>query len=169
LVALSFSGVEREFVRAIAEAIERRLGSGSVFFDEWFEFYIGGHDADVKLEHIYGTGCELAVVCVSATYGSKAWTRAEYEAIRSRLMQARAEQDPRQRDRIFPIRVGDGTLTGFRSTPSSRTCAGVRRNKSPARTATVRRGRDLAKDTVPGALLFQSSTVRKKQQSFRGG
>src|ERR1041384_2419549 len=109
LVALSFSGAEREFVRTIAEAVERRLGSASVFFEEWFEFYIAGHDADEKLQHIYNAGCELAVVCVSATYGRKAWTRAEHEAIRARLMQAR-EQDPRQRDRIFPIRVGDGKV-----------------------------------------------------------
>src|SRR5215831_11904657 len=101
-VALSFSGAEREFVHAIAEAVERRLGPSSVFYDEWYEFYIGGHDADVKLQRIYGAGCELAVVCVSATYGSKAWTRAEHEAIRSRLMLARGEQDQRQRDRIFP-------------------------------------------------------------------
>src|SRR5262249_24477921 len=71
-VGLSFSGAEREFVRAIAEAVERRLGSSSVFFDEWYEFYIAGHDADVKLQRIYATGCELAVVCVSKTYGSKA-------------------------------------------------------------------------------------------------
>src|ERR1041384_2087248 len=113
LVALSFSGAEREFVRTIAEAVEGRLGSTSVFFDEWFEFYVGGHDADVKLQRIYGSGCELAVVCVSATYGSKVWTRAEHEAIRARLMRARAEQDLRQRDRIFPIRVGDGDIDGI--------------------------------------------------------
>ena len=28
-------------------------------------------------------------------------------------MQARAEQDPRQRDRVFPIRVGDGDVEGI--------------------------------------------------------
>jgi hypothetical protein len=84
-----------------------------VFFAEWYEFYIGGHDADLKLQRIYGTACELAVVCVSATYGSKAWTSAEHEAIRSRLMQARVEGDPRRRDRIFPIRVGDGNVDGI--------------------------------------------------------
>src|SRR5262249_12954261 len=76
-VALSFSGAEREFVRAIAEALEHRLGSASVFFDEWYEFYVGGHDADVKLQRIYSAGCELAVVCVSANYGSTAWPSAE--------------------------------------------------------------------------------------------
>src|SRR5262249_14696699 len=68
---------------------------------------------DVKLQRIYSAGCELAVVCVSATYGRKAWTRAEHEAIRARLMQARAEEDPRQRDRVFPIRVGDGDVNGI--------------------------------------------------------
>ena len=116
LVALSFSGVEREFVRAIAEAVEHRLGPSSVFFDEWFDFYIGGHDADTKLQRIYGDSCELAVVCVSETYGSKPWAQAEHEAIRARLMHARGEKDLRQRDRIFPIRVGEGNVEGIPST-----------------------------------------------------
>jgi hypothetical protein len=112
-VALSFSGAEREFVRAIAAAVERRLGPSSVFFDEWFEFYIAGDDADVKLQRIYGAGCELAVVCVSATYGRKAWTRAEHRAIRSRLMLSHADEDPRQPDRVLPIRVGEGDVNGI--------------------------------------------------------
>lgn len=110
LVALSFSGEKREFVRAIAAALEHRLGPSRVFLDEWFEHYIAGHDADLKLQHIYGSGCELVVLCVSATYGSKAWTRVEHEAIRARLMQARTDEDSRQQDRIFPIRVGDGDV-----------------------------------------------------------
>ncbi|MDH3602250.1 MAG: TIR domain-containing protein [Candidatus Tectomicrobia bacterium] len=84
LVAFSFAGEQRDLVRAIAEAVEKKIGSNSVFFDEWFEYYIAGQDADLKLHEIYGERCELAVVCISERYGGKPWTQAEHEAIRAR-------------------------------------------------------------------------------------
>ena len=43
LVAFSFAGEPRELVRAIAEAVERELGQATVFFDEWFEYFLAGH------------------------------------------------------------------------------------------------------------------------------
>ncbi|MGZ8876370.1 MAG: TIR domain-containing protein, partial [Halobacteriota archaeon] len=113
LVAFSFAGQQREFVRAVAESVERELGSGTVFLDEWFEFYIAGADADLKLQKIYGEKCELVVVCVSKHYGGKSWTQAEHEAVRARLMQARNSTDKRDRDRVLPIRVGEGDVQGI--------------------------------------------------------
>jgi hypothetical protein len=89
------------------------LGSGTVFLDEWFEYYIAGADADLKLQNIYGEKCELVVVCVSKQYGGKSWTQAEHEAVRARLMQARNSTDKRDRDRILPIRVGEGEVEGI--------------------------------------------------------
>ena len=68
-------GEQRELVRAVAEAVEKELGSGTVFLDEWFEYYIAGADGDLRLQSIYGEMCELVVVCVSNQYGGKPWTR----------------------------------------------------------------------------------------------
>ena len=65
LVAFSLAGEQRDLVRTIAEAVENKLGCGAVFLDEWFEHYIAGDDADLKLQDIYGRRCDLAVVCVS--------------------------------------------------------------------------------------------------------
>ena len=113
LVAFSFAGEQRELVRSIAEAVEQKLGEGTVFLDEWFEHYLAGADADLKLQGIYGAQCALAVVCVSERYGGKAWTQAEHEAIRGRLMQSRASNDPLDRESILPIRVGDGEVPGI--------------------------------------------------------
>lgn len=110
LVAFSFAGEQRRLVRSIAEALEVRLGRGTIFFDEWFEHYIAGADADLKLQEIYGARCALAVVCVSELYGGKPWTQAEYSAIRARLMQFRGSSDARDRESILPIRVGDGDV-----------------------------------------------------------
>jgi len=113
LVAFSFAGEQRNLVQGIAEAVEARLGKGTVFLDEWFEHYLVGADADLKLQSIYGERAELVVVCVCERYGGKPWTLAEHEAIRARLMQARASADARDRDRILPIRVGDGDVKGI--------------------------------------------------------
>jgi hypothetical protein len=113
LVALSFAGEQRELVRAIAEALESQLGRGAVFFDEWFEHYLAGDDADLKLQGIYGRQCELAVVCVSERYGSKPWTQAEHRAIRARFMKCSAGADKHERNSILPIRVGNGEVEGI--------------------------------------------------------
>lgn len=112
LVAFSFAGEQRELVRSIADSVEGILGSETVFFDEWYEHYLAGVDADLKLQDIYGDRCALAVVCISQHYGGKPWTLSEYEAIRARLMQARASDDPRARDGILPIQVGEGDVPG---------------------------------------------------------
>ncbi len=112
-VAFSFAGEQRDLVRAIAEAVEAALGTGTVFYDEWFEPYLAGADADLKLQKIYGEGCALTVVCVSERYGSKPWTLAEHEAIRARLMKARASSDPSERDAVLPLRVGEGEVAGI--------------------------------------------------------
>jgi hypothetical protein len=113
LVAFSLAGEQRDLVRGIAEAVERELGSGTVFFDEWFEAYLGGDDADLKLQEIYGKKCELAVFCVSGRYGDKPWTQAEHRAIRARFMKATESADRRERLTVFPIRVGDGEVEGI--------------------------------------------------------
>lgn len=110
LVAFSLAGEERDFVRGIAEAVEQQLGRDTVFYYEWFEHWLAGADADLKLQRLYGQNCALAVVCVSRAYVNKPWTLAENEAIRARLMQSRGSQDPRQPQAILPIRVGDGEL-----------------------------------------------------------
>jgi hypothetical protein len=112
-VAFSLAGEQRNLVRGIAKALERELGESTVFLDEWFEYYIAGHDADLKLQKIYGNQSELVVVCVAERYGGKPWTLAEYEAIRARLMKIRSSEHERDQLRILPIRVGDGEVEGI--------------------------------------------------------
>ena len=106
LVAFSLAGEQRELVRAIAEALERKLGYGTVFLDEWFEYYLAGPDGDLKLQEIYSQRCKLAVVCISQRYGDKQWTQTEHRAIRARFMKG-------EQHAILPIRVGDGEVEGI--------------------------------------------------------
>jgi hypothetical protein len=113
LVAFSLAGEQRELVRAIAESVEKMIGSNNVFLDEWFEYYIAGDDADLKLQEIYGEQCELAVVCVSKPYAGKPWTQAEHRAIRARQMQWGNSVDRPEQFAILPIRVGEGDVPGI--------------------------------------------------------
>src|SRR4051794_25939237 len=113
LVAFSLAGEQRDLVRKIVEAVEQELGSPNVFFDEWFEHYLAGGDADLKLQEIYGERCALAVVCVSERYGGKPWTRAEYAAIRARYMKSQESRYESDQLGILPIRVGDGDVKGI--------------------------------------------------------
>jgi hypothetical protein len=82
LVSFSFAGEQRDLMRSVAESVEQRLGSNTVFFDDWFEYYIAGDDADLRLQEVYGQRSALVVLCVSRNYGGKPWTLAEHKAIR---------------------------------------------------------------------------------------
>lgn len=113
LVAFSYAGEQREVVRPIAEALEQRLGRGTVFYDRWFEAEIAGGPSDLKLQKIYGEGAELVVACVSREYGAKDYTLAEWDAIRDRYMSLRTAGGD-EVNRILPLRVGDGEVEGLR-------------------------------------------------------
>jgi tetratricopeptide (TPR) repeat protein len=109
LVAFSLVGEHRGVVRPLAEAVQKELGWSNVFFDEWFEHYLAGPDADLKLQDIYDKSA-LVVVCVSERYVAKPWATAEHAAIRARWLRAHSDQEKLA---ILPIRIGDGDLQGF--------------------------------------------------------
>src|SRR6266849_1726751 len=106
-VAFSLAGEQRQLVLPIAQEVEAILGRSTVFYDDWYEHWIAGSDADLLLQELYGRGTELVIVCVSGAYASKPWTLTEHRAVRGRLMRA-----PMDRQKIFPIRVGDGEFDG---------------------------------------------------------
>src|SRR5262249_45985187 len=81
----------------------------TVFYDDWYEHWIAGCDADLLLQQLYGEWTELVVVCVSKAYGDKPWTRTEHRAVRARLMRTVTAAD---RYRVLPVRVGDGEVEG---------------------------------------------------------
>ena len=92
LVAFSFAGEQRDLIRRVAERVQHTLGPGNVFLDEWFEHYLAGPDADLRLQQIYGERCALAVVCVSGQQSGRRWNGAEWEAIRARQIEAKSRR-----------------------------------------------------------------------------
>ena len=107
LVAFSFAGKERDFIRKIAEVTKDRLGEGKVFFDEWYEHEVAGFRADDFLQELYRKRSRLVVPCISEAYGDKSWTQIEFEAIKALKFELKS------RNRILPLRVGDGDIPGI--------------------------------------------------------
>ena len=109
-VAFSFAGAQRALVERLCVAIEHRLGTGTVFYDEWFSHELNGRGADLRLQAIYSSRCRMVVACLSEEYGLATWTSIEHESIRARYMQATSEAD---RKALTLIRVGDGDVQGI--------------------------------------------------------
>ena len=105
-VAFSLAGEQRHIILPIAQEVEAILGQSTVFYDAWWEHLIAGMDADLLLQKLY-TDSELVVMCVSAEYGDKPWTRTEYRVLRARQMPST------DRNRLFPVRVGGGDVEGI--------------------------------------------------------
>jgi len=115
-VAFSLAGEQRQLVLPVAQEVEAILGRSTVFYDDWYEHWIAGLDADLLLQQLYGERTELVIVCVSGAYGDKPWTRTEHRAVRARLMRTIPAADRHataDRYRILPLRVGDGEVEGI--------------------------------------------------------
>lgn len=114
-IALSFAGDnKRDLVRLVAEILRTKLGNETVFFDEWFEAEIAGHDAHVVLQKIYRESSRLVVACVCEHYNSKPWTQDEWRAIQAFERDLRdAGTDNTKRLRLLPLRFGDGKIDGI--------------------------------------------------------
>jgi hypothetical protein len=109
-VAFSLAGEQRELVLPVAQQVEGILGRSTVFYDIWYEHWLAGADADLRLQELYAHKAELVVICVSSAYGNKSWTRTEHRAVRARFMQAGTTED---RLGVLPLRVGDGDIDGI--------------------------------------------------------
>ena len=117
-VALSFAGDnKRDKVRQIASTLRNKLGDGKVFFDEWFEAELAGHDAVAYLHNVYGKQAQLVVTCVCARYNEKPWTQDEWRAIQAFERGLRDVNSGNiKRMRFLPLRFGDGEVDGLFST-----------------------------------------------------
>jgi hypothetical protein len=107
-VAFSFSGEERDFVREIATAVQKKLEPGSVFFDEWYEAIIAGYSAAQFLQDIYSQRAKLVVLCASPSHGQKPWTLAERAAADALRFTLENSEDATARLRVLPMRVSEG-------------------------------------------------------------
>lgn len=103
LVAFSFPGEARYRIARIATILEEGLGSGSVFYDEWYKAELAGPNLDLHLQDVY-TRAELVVVCLCAGYERKEWCGLEWRAIRDLIK--------RRQDKVMFLRLDDAPVAG---------------------------------------------------------
>lgn len=82
VVALSFVGANRAFVREVAEALAATYGRKRILFDEFLEHLAARPGGDAYLSSRYRTQAELVVVFLCKRYASSRWTRDEWRHIR---------------------------------------------------------------------------------------
>jgi hypothetical protein len=112
-IALSFAGENRELIRQIAAILATALTPKRIFFDEWYETEIAGHDAQIILQQIYCEQSRVVVPFISKRYNEKPWTQDEWRAIQTLERQLRdAASGNVKRLRLFPLRVEDGDVDG---------------------------------------------------------
>lgn len=61
-VALTFAGENRGYVESVANALEAKLGKGSVFYDRFFQAELARMDLDIFLQDIYHDKSEFIVI-----------------------------------------------------------------------------------------------------------
>jgi formylglycine-generating enzyme required for sulfatase activity len=107
-VALSFPGEHRGVVKAVADRLVEKLGEGTVFYDEYFEYALARPNLDTYLQTIYHDNADLVVVFLCADYEKKEWCGVELRAIKDLIKQ-------RKDDMIMPLRLDKEEVRGFLS------------------------------------------------------
>jgi len=106
LVALSFPGEKRDYVKKVAEELCRQLGRGKVFYDKHFAAELARVNLDTYLQKIYHDDSELIVVFLCKEYEKKEWCGLEWRAIRD-LIKKRKDDD------IMPLCLDNTKIPGF--------------------------------------------------------
>ena len=138
IIALSFPGEHRQFVRNVAKALAEKLGRERIFFDEWYEAELRGHGADNKLRRIYRENSNLLVPFFSEHY-EKMWCQIEWHSIRAVLAQRRKD------DCVVPVHLDGTRIEGWECID-----LGIRRGRKS--------GRQIA------AVLLETYRERRRSQ-----
>jgi hypothetical protein len=110
LVALSFPGEVRPYVRSVADSLAQELGREKVFFDEYYEAELAVLNLDLKLQKIYRDESDLVVPFFCKDYAEKRWCKVEWDAIRAAIFSRRKD------DAVMAIRFDRTEIDGFLET-----------------------------------------------------
>ena len=102
-VAFSFPGEARHRIGQIATSLEKTLGRGRVFYDEWYKPELARPNLDLLLQRLY-SDAGLVVVCLCADFERKEWCGLEWRAIRDLIK--------RRQDKVMFLRLDDAEVEG---------------------------------------------------------
>ena len=96
-VAVSFAGEDRTHVSALVKALESR--GVEVFYDFNESARLWGKDLELELAQIYAQEARYMVICLSASYPVKDWTRFELEI-------GKRASKKRPNEYLLPLQIG---------------------------------------------------------------
>ena len=105
-IAVSFPGEHREYVKAVVEALAKRIDKEQIFYDDYYTAFLARTSLDILLQDIYRNRSKLLVVFLCEDYQKKDWCGLEARAIGDIIKQ-------RHDDQIMPIRMDDGKVERF--------------------------------------------------------
>ncbi len=88
-VVLSFAGAQRDYVGQVAAALKAQ--GIRCFYDADEQIDLWGKYLPEELPAIYGERAGAVVVCISAEYAARDWTRLERRAALDRAVRERRE------------------------------------------------------------------------------
>jgi hypothetical protein len=103
-VALSYAGEDREYVRRVANCLQR--AGIKIFYDQFEEVELWGKDLSIRLDEVYSKQAKFCIVFVSEAYAKKAWPLHERRSALSRFFQENQEY-------ILPVRLDDTDIPGI--------------------------------------------------------
>lgn len=107
-VALSFPGEIRDDVKKVADAVQKTLGKGAIFYDNYFQAQLARPNLDPFLQNIYKDRAKLIVVCISKDYAKKEWCGIEFRAVKE-ILKRKADKQ------IMYLRYDDAEIDGVLS------------------------------------------------------
>lgn len=103
-VALSFAGEDRDYVEAVAAAVQQK--GARVFYDRYEEVDLWGKDLYQHLSDIYKNRARFTVIFVTRHYAAKLWARHELKSAQARAFE---ENEPY----ILPARFDETEIPGI--------------------------------------------------------
>ena len=88
LIAFSFAGERRDFVKKVADLLAARFSKTEILFDEFHESEFARYDLGIYLPVLYGEQSCLIVPVLSPAYDTKRWTGWEWGHIYGLLTKA---------------------------------------------------------------------------------
>jgi hypothetical protein len=104
-VALSFPGEIRDYIKNIAEELERIIGPNSYFYDNNYIAQLARPSLDELLQDIYRKRSKLVVVFLCEKYQEKEWCGIEFRAIKEIIME-------RQNEKVMFVKMDSGEVKG---------------------------------------------------------
>jgi len=104
-IALSFPGEIRNYIKSVAEHLERIIGPKSYFYDDNYTSQLARPSLDNLLQDIYKNRSKLVVVFLCDKYQEKEWCGIEFRAIQEIIMQ-------KQNEKVMFVRMDNSKVPG---------------------------------------------------------